>query len=109
MSNGLPMMAFSDGIRKHKQTEFGGYNHNLSAGDGDIWNEENISSDLFPILSPRQPRYLITQLAEPNGFYAHDGLYWVDGTGFYADGSRMAAAQAFSKDSVEYWGSELIR
>ena len=30
-------------------------------------------------------------------------------TGFYADGSRMAMAQAFSKDSVEYWGSELIR
>lgn len=30
-------------------------------------------------------------------------------TGFFADGSRMAMAQAFSKDSVEYWGSELIR
>lgn len=30
-------------------------------------------------------------------------------TGFYSDGSRMAAAQAFSKDAVEYWGGELIR
>lgn len=90
MAIGLPSMAYSDSIHKRRTMQFGGYNHNLSAGDGDIWNEENISSDLFPILSPRQPRYLITQLAEPNGFYAHDGLYWVDGTGFYADGAQVA-------------------
>ena len=31
-------------------------------------------------------------------------------TGFFPDGSRMAmAAQAFSKDQVDYWGGQLIR
>ena len=87
MSNGLPMMAFSDGIRKHKQTEFGGYNHTLAAGDGELWDMKNLTSDLYPLLAPRKPRYLITTLTKPNGFFARDALYWVDGTGFYAGGT----------------------
>lgn len=86
MSLGLPGMAYADGIKKKKQTEFGGYNHNLHAQDGELWDMQNLTSDLYPLLSPRRPRYLIRTLEKPNGFYAKDGLYWVDGTGFYADG-----------------------
>lgn len=86
MSLGLPGMAYADGIKKKKQTEFGGYNHNLHAQDGELWDMQNLSSDLYPLLSPRRPRHLIRTLEKPNGFYAKDGLYWVDGTGFYADG-----------------------
>ena len=86
MAHGLPSMAYSDGIKKYKQTDFKGYNHNLSAQDGDLWDMKNLTSDYYPLLSPRRPRYLYTTLTTPNGFYAKDGLYWVDGTGFYADG-----------------------
>lgn len=87
MSIGLPTMAYGDGIRKYKQTTFGGYNHTLAAENGELWDMQNLTSDLYPILSPRKPRYLLRTLTKPNGFYAHDGLYWVDGTGFYADGT----------------------
>ena len=31
---GLPPMANQDGIQKHKQTKFGGYNHTLGAVNG---------------------------------------------------------------------------
>lgn len=87
MSIGLPSMAYSDGIKKRKQTEFGGYNHNLHAQDGELWDMQNMTSDLYPLLAPRKPRYLTNTLTKPNGFCARDALYWVDGTGFYADGT----------------------
>ena len=86
--SGLPAMVNSDGIRKWHNTTFRGYNHTEGAGDGELWDMENLTSDLYPVLSPRKPRYLITTLTKPNGFYAKDGLYWVDGTGFYKDGVR---------------------
>ena len=83
---GLPQMIYGDGIRKMQTVQFGGYNHNLYAGEGQIWDMENMTSDYAPLLSPRKPRYKVAQLKKPNGFYSKDGMYWVDGTEFYADG-----------------------
>ena len=86
---GLPQMIYSDGISKSIQTSFGGYNHNLYAGDGEIWDMENMTSTYAPLLSPRRPRYLLRTLTKPGGFYAHEGLYWVDGTALYKDGEPV--------------------
>lgn len=88
MSPALPKMAFADGIKKGKLVKFGGLNHTLGARDGELWDMRNLTSDLYPVLSPRLPRYLVRELEEPNGFFASDGLYWVDGTAFYADGEQ---------------------
>lgn len=82
----LPEMPCSDGIRKHTQVEFKGYNHQIGAGDGELYDMENLTGDFYPVLSPRRKRYKIAQLTKPNGFYTHDGLYWADGTGFYENG-----------------------
>lgn len=84
----LPDMVHADGIRKYGQTRFGGYDHRLAAGDGTLWDMKNLTSDLAPLLSARRPRYLVETLAKPNGLYAKDGLYWVDGTVFYAGGEK---------------------
>ena len=88
MGLGLPPMAYGDGIGKRRQVAFLGYSHNLSARDGELWDMKNLTSDYSPLLAPRAPRYHIRTLTKPNGFYAHGGLYWVDGTGFYADGEK---------------------
>ena len=85
--SGLPQMIYGDGIRKAQTLQFGGYNHNLYAGDGQIWDMENMTSDYAPLLSPRKPRYKVAKLNKPNGFYGKDGMYWVDGTTFYAGGT----------------------
>ena len=50
----LSYMRVSDNIQKRQQTAFGGYNHRLSAGDGEIYDMENMTSDFFPLLSPRK-------------------------------------------------------
>ena len=86
MALGLPNMVNADGISKRKQVKFGGYTHTLSAENGDIWDMKNLTGDYYPLLSPRARRWICRTVEKPNGLYAHDGLYWVDGTGFYADG-----------------------
>ncbi len=89
MLNRLPTVPYADGIGKVTQVKFGGYDHRAGAGDGTLWDTENLSSRDYPVLSPRGARWLWRRLSKPNGLYAHDGLYWVDGTGFYADGVRV--------------------
>ena len=86
MAHGLPPMKYADGITKSVQSIFGGYNHTLSASDGDLYDMQNLTSDYYPLLSPRKRRYKLKTLSKPNGIFGNDGLYYVDGTNFYADG-----------------------
>lgn len=80
----LPSVNYSDRIRKDKrQTAFGGLNHTLAAADGDIYNMRNLSSKDFPVLSVRNKRKLFKTVEKPNGIYAWDGLFIIDGTKLY--------------------------
>ena len=88
MAIGLPVMVYSDGIKKHTQVNFGGYDHNLAASDGAIWDMENMRSDLYPLLSPRAARYKLWQgEGKAAGFYMQDGHTFVACNGkIYRDG-----------------------
>lgn len=88
-SGRLPKMRHEDGIRKQQTVSFGGLNHTLGARDGEIWAMKNMTSDHHPVLASRQSRYHLTTLDKPNGLYAHDGLFWVDGTDFFWDGENV--------------------
>lgn len=85
---GLPALNPRSGYRKISQVKFGGYDHNLGAEEGTIWDMENLCGDLYPVLSPRPRRTKVRTLATPNGIAAKDGLFWVDGTGFYFNGVK---------------------
>lgn len=84
----LPNMRFADGITKGLQVQFGGLNHNLGAGDGELWDMQNMTSDYAPLLATRSPRWRYKTIGEPGGIFAWDGLAWVDGTGFFYQGQR---------------------
>lgn len=84
----LPKIMYADGIRKYTSVSFGGYDHNESAQDGAIWNMKNMTSDYYPIIGTRQNRVGVAELVEPYALFAHDGLFWVDGDGFYAGGVK---------------------
>lgn len=89
---GLPPMPRADGIAKQTTIRFGGYNHTLGAADGDIWDMCNLTSDHYPVLSPRGQRYLTKVLStnKPNGMICHDGVYYVDGTNLKKLGSNTS-------------------
>ncbi len=52
----LPHMKYGDNITKQTQIAFGGYNHSPNAKDGEIYDMQNVSSDLYPLITQRKKR-----------------------------------------------------
>lgn len=65
---------------------FKGYNHNLRIGDGEFFDMENMTSDFYPVLSPRAKRCVFPEAVNPQGIIAKDNLCYVDGTKFVING-----------------------
>lgn len=82
---------------KNGQIAFGGINHNLYAGDGEIFDMRNLTSDYFPLLSPRGKRYDAYTVTNPLGIHANDGLYWVDDGKLYINGTEVEDPYGFNK------------
>lgn len=82
----LPKIKYASGIGKSKQTVFGGLNHSTGAGDGELWDMRNLTSDHYPVMATRAPRMKYRSLAAPGGLFSWDELCWVDGTDFYFAG-----------------------
>lgn len=61
---------------------FHGYNHNLRIGDGEFYDMTNLSSDNYPVLSPRHKRGIYATPSKPQGMVAKDALCYVDGSKF---------------------------
>lgn len=61
---------------------FGGYNHNLRIGDGEFFNMKNMTSDFYPVLSPRVKRGVYAVPAHCTGMIAKDSLCYTDGSKF---------------------------
>lgn len=59
---------------------FMGYNHNLRIGGGEFYDMTNLSSDNYPVLSPRSQRGVYATPSSPQGMARYDNLCYVDGT-----------------------------
>ena len=62
---------------------FKGYNHNLRIGDGEFFDMKNMTSDHYPVLSPRKKRGVYASPVSPNGLITKDALCYVDGSKFF--------------------------
>ena len=61
---------------------FRGYNHNLRISNGEFFDMENMTSDYYPVLSPRGKRGYYVKPASPQGIIAKDTICYVDGREF---------------------------
>ena len=68
---------------------FQGYNHNLRINSGEFFDMKNMTSDHYPVLSPRGKRGVYASPASPHGLIAKDTLCYVDGTDFVMDGYHV--------------------
>lgn len=82
------------------QNVFAGYNHNPIISDAQFYDMENMSSDSYPALSPRQERGIISQMEEPYGLFGGEALAWVDGNSFYYDGNKICEVSETEKQFV---------
>lgn len=73
--------------RRSAQISFGKLNRTPTAGDGDIWDECNITTDHYPALSLRRARYY-KSMGIQHGTVGSDtrALFWNNGPYFYYDG-----------------------
>jgi len=67
---------------------FRGYNHNFKISDGEFYDMENLSSDEYPLLTPRKPRGIYTKTTAPQGIVSKGELCYVDGAEFVIGQSR---------------------
>ena len=68
---------------------FKGYNHNLRIGEGEFYDMKNLTSDNYPILSPRPKRGIYATPNKPLGMVAKDSLCYVDGGDFIINEYRV--------------------
>ena len=88
----MRMPALTDTEKSTVTTEvFGGYNHNLEIGDGEFYDMKNLSSEHYPLLSPRPGRSFDRQLNSPQALVSRDALCWIDNQQLYISGYPMTA------------------
>ena len=71
---------------------FRGYNHNLRISESEFYDMKNMTSDFYPVLSPRKQRGVYETpfpLNSPNGLIAKDALCYVDGQYFVMNQYRF--------------------
>ena len=78
---------------------FRGYNHNLRIGDGEFYDMTNLSSNDYPILSPRPLRGVYATPANPQGMVAKESLCYVDGGDFVIGDDRVSMGLTVETDN----------
>lgn len=69
---------------------FKGYNHNLRISNNEFFRMTNMTSDHYPVLSPRGRRGVFAKPASPQGLIAkNDIVCYVDGTDFVMAENRI--------------------
>ena len=69
---------------------FRGYNHNLRISNGEFFNMKNMTSDHYPVLSPRGKRGVYAKPASPQALIAKEALCYVDGADFVIGEKRIS-------------------
>ena len=69
---------------------FKGYNHNLRIAKNEFFDMKNMTSDHYPVLSPRGKRGFFAKPASPQGIIAKDTICYVDGSDFVMGEYRIA-------------------
>ena len=87
---------------------FRGYNHNLRIGDGEFYDMTNLSSDNYPILSPRPKRGIYETPSKPQGMVAKDALCYVDGGNFIINEYRIDMGLTDSPKTLISMGAYVI-
>lgn len=97
-------------VSKNKSVvfEFKGYNHTLTAADGEFYDMKNLSADKYPYMETRKPRSLYRSLTKANGLFAKNALAWVDGTGFFYDGVQKGTVTDGKKQFISMGAYLLI-
>ena len=82
---------YLDEVTRYREmtNAFGGYNHQLSCSEGQFFDMKNMTSQYYPILSPRNPRGIVKQFKNPQGILDKEELMWIDDGKLYKNGVEV--------------------
>ena len=82
---------YLDEVTRYREmtNTFGGYNHQLSCQEGQFYDMENMTSQYYPIMSPRNPRGNAKQFANLQGILDKEELMWVEDGALYNNGEKV--------------------
>ena len=83
-----PNLATPAATRRTLST-FRGYNRNQKIGDGEFSDMQNLTSDHYPLLSPRGPRRAFRRSIAPQGLISKESLCYADGENFYIGDKKV--------------------
>ena len=87
---------------------FKGYNHNLRIGDGEFFDMKNMTSDNYPVLSPRGSRGIYVNAQDPTGLISKDALCYVDGAEFVMNDYRADIGLSIGPKQLISMGAYVI-
>ena len=87
---------------------FLGYNHNLRIGDSEFYDMKNMTSNYYPVLSPRDRRGIYASTGKANGLIAKDKLCYVDGAAFVVGEDRIEMGLSDSQKDLVSMGAYVI-
>ena len=87
---------------------FLGYNHNLRIGENEFYDMKNMTSDSYPVLSPRKQRGVYATPNNPNGLIAKDALCYVDGSAFVMNQYRYEMGLSNGPKQLVSMGANVI-
>ncbi len=89
-------------------TVFRGLNKSPRIDPGELADMKNLTSDSYPVLSPRRPRGLVEDAASASGLLAKDCLCRVEGREFVMNGVRVDLGLAEGQKQLVSMGAYVI-
>jgi len=87
---------------------FGGYNHNLKISTGEFYDMTNLSSDRYPMLSPRRKRGRYLTSNNVHGMISKEYLCYVDGQDFVIGTTHYAMELSSNEKQLVNMGAYVI-
>lgn len=105
----FPAMPYGTGLKQSSQVQFGGLNHRKGAIDGEIWDMRNMTSDHYPVLSPREKRKILLEAENIRAVYCHgDTPVYVAGNDLYVGGAAYPLGNADGEVYITAIGERII-
>ena len=95
-------------VNRQMVDTFRGYNHNLRISDGEFFDMKNMTSNYYPVLSPRGKRGVYTTPTKANGLISKDSLCYVDGENFIINGKEVRMGLSDSPKTLISMGAYVI-
>jgi len=98
------------GAGKEMSSAFMGYEHTPTCHEGAFYDTQNITTELYPVLSPRRRRGIIKTFTNFQGMIDKEGLVWVDNGELFIDNVKIddISLTNTGKKLIEKMGAYII-